>query len=240
MPWRPGGAPYILLEGMRLNEQMLAHLYRGELSRSDTWRTRLDTTTNWSLTTAAAVVSFTFASSEAPAAVIIVGGFLVLTFLFLEARRYRYYDLWIRRLRLIEDGYVAPLLRDDTPDPDALRELAELMTRPRLDIGFWDAVGLRFRRTYAPIFLVLVAAWAYKVYEHPAPARSFDEVLARARIGAVPGLAVVVIGAVVVAAGVGGLILSLRRPLPSGELRPRRRARRPVSAVFTRRLDTGS
>ncbi len=222
----------------RLNEQMVAHLYRGELSRSDTWRTRLDTTTNWALTTAAAVVSFSFASVQAPATIIIVGGFLVLTFLFLEARRYRYYDLWIRRLRLIEDGFIAPLLRDDTPDPDALSELAELMTRPRLTISLWDAAGLRFRRTYAPIFLVLVGAWTYKVYEHPEPARSFGEVLERARIGAVPGAAVMAIGAIAVVAGVVGFVLSLRRPLPSGELRPRRRGKRPVSAVFGRRART--
>jgi uncharacterized membrane protein len=221
-----------------VHEQIVAHLYRGELSRSDTWRTRLDTTTNWALTTAAAVVSFTFASPQSPAAVVIVGGILVLTFLFLEARRYRYYDLWIRRLRLIEDGFIAPMLRDDTPDPDALRELAELMTRPRLTISLWDAAALRFRRTYAPIFAVLNAAWLFKVYEHPTPARSLAEVLERARIGAIPGTAVFIVGGVVAAIGIIGFVVSMRRPLPSGELRPRPRGKRPVSAVFGQRAET--
>jgi uncharacterized membrane protein len=221
----------------RLNEQLLAHLYRGELSRSDTWRTRLDTTTNWALTTAAAVVSFTFASTESPAGVIIVGGILVLTFLFLEARRYRYYDLWIRRLRTIEDGFIAPMLRDDTPDPDALRDLAELMTRPRLVLSLWDAVGIRFRRTYAPIFAVLNIAWLFKVYEHPAPARSMADVLERARVGWIPGIVVFAVGGACVGVAIVGYVLSLRRPLPSGELRARRTGKRPVAAVF-RRADT--
>lgn len=48
---------------------------------------------------------------------------MVLTFLFMEARRYRYYDLWMRRVRLIEDGYGAPVLRREPVDDEALREL---------------------------------------------------------------------------------------------------------------------
>ena len=42
----------------------MAQLYRGELGRSDRWRTRLDTTTNWALTTAAAVISFGFGNAS--------------------------------------------------------------------------------------------------------------------------------------------------------------------------------
>ena len=38
----------------RLSEAAIGQLYRGELGRSDRWRMRLDTTTNWALTTTAA------------------------------------------------------------------------------------------------------------------------------------------------------------------------------------------
>ena len=48
--------------GLSLSDTAMAHLYRGELGRSDRWRTRLDTTTNWALTTTAAVISFGFAN----------------------------------------------------------------------------------------------------------------------------------------------------------------------------------
>ena len=40
----------------------LAHLYRGEVYRSTIWRTRLDTTTNWSVVTLGVALSITFAS----------------------------------------------------------------------------------------------------------------------------------------------------------------------------------
>ena len=35
----------------------LAHLYRGEMYRSTVWRTRLDTTTNWSVVTTGIALS---------------------------------------------------------------------------------------------------------------------------------------------------------------------------------------
>src|SRR6476660_284135 len=108
----------------QLSDTAMAHLYRGELGRSDRWRTRLDTTTNWALTTTAAVISFAFASPSTPHVTIIVGVWMVMTFLLIDARRYRYYDLWNRRVRLLEDGYWSPLLRREPVDPDALKELA--------------------------------------------------------------------------------------------------------------------
>ncbi|MBI1220678.1 MAG: DUF2270 domain-containing protein, partial [Rhodobacteraceae bacterium] len=37
----------------------LAHLYRGEVYRSTVWRTRLDTTTNWSVVTLGVALSIT-------------------------------------------------------------------------------------------------------------------------------------------------------------------------------------
>src|SRR6185295_7824618 len=36
--------------------------YRGEVQRSNTWRNRLDTTTNWAVITAGATLSFVFSS----------------------------------------------------------------------------------------------------------------------------------------------------------------------------------
>jgi uncharacterized membrane protein len=213
-------------------DPMLVHLYRGELNRSDTWRSRLDTTTNWALTTAAAVISFALSSREATHAIILAGGFLVLTFLVLEARRYRYYDLWIRRVRLLEDGLVAPVLRDDEPDREALRELASLMSRPRLDVSLLDAVGLRMRRTYGPIFLVLSAGWVFKIYEHPTHAESLAQAIERCRVGVIPATMVIALGTLVVLLLTALWVRSFRRPMPIGELRPRRQPRRPMAELF--------
>lgn len=205
----------------RPSETVLVHLYRGEVARSDNWRTRLDNTSNWALTTAAAVISFAFASPAASHAIILVGGFLVWTFLLVEARRYRYYDLWIRRVRLLEDGFVASVLRSEAPDPDLLHELADLITRPRLGISLSDAVGLRLRRVYAAIFFVLGLAWGVKIVMHPVM-----------HVGPIPGRAVLamVLGAAALTTFL--YVRSFTRPLPTGELHARRRGRRPLSAIF--------
>ena len=52
----------------------LAHLYRGEVYRSTVWRTRLDTTTNWSVVTLGVALSITFSSPGAsPLPLLLVG-----------------------------------------------------------------------------------------------------------------------------------------------------------------------
>ena len=52
----------------------LAHLYRGEVYRSTTWRTRLNSTTNWAVVTGGIALSATFSSAEAsPLPMVLVG-----------------------------------------------------------------------------------------------------------------------------------------------------------------------
>jgi hypothetical protein len=65
----------------------MAHFYRGEVTRSNTWRTRLDTTTYWAVLTAGATLSFTFSSPLSPHFVIPINSILVAVFLVMEARR---------------------------------------------------------------------------------------------------------------------------------------------------------
>jgi uncharacterized membrane protein len=215
----------------RPSETVLVHLYRGEVARSDNWRTRLDNTSNWALTTAAAVVSFSLGSADASHAILLMGSFLIWTFLLVEARRYRYYDQWIRRVRLLEDGFVASVLRAEPPDPDALRELADLITRPRLTVSLWDALGLRLRRLYAAILLVIGVAWLVKIAMHPTHATSFAVAVGRSHVGPIPGTLVLTV-VTMAALFTGTLYLrSFLRPLPTGELQARRR-RRPLSAIF--------
>ncbi|HZA50257.1 MAG TPA: DUF2270 domain-containing protein [Myxococcaceae bacterium] len=213
-------------EGAGISPTVMAHVFRGELSRSDTWRTRLDTTTNWALTTTAAVISFAFSSPAASHVVLLVGFWMVMTFLMIEARRYRYYDLWNRRVRLIEGGYWAPLLRRESIDSDAMRELAAEMARPQIQLSLFSAMATRMNRAYGPILLVLLISWFVKVYSHPRPVRSWEEFFEHAHLGPVPGAAVVVFlfGVTGVAALAFFTALVARPPL--GELKPRPRSKR--------------
>lgn len=215
-----------------ISETAMAQLFRGELSRSDTWRSRLDNTTNWSLTTTAAVVSFGF-SSTASHVVFIVGIWMVVSFLGIEARRYRYYDLWMRRVRLLEEGYWIPMLRREPVDPDSLRELVSLMERPQLQLSLFSAVSTRLNRAYGPILLVLNISWFVKVYSHspvpgspPMPPGSFGEFVERARVGPLHGGFVMLCLFLLVLVFSYLFAASFFTRAPLGELRSRPRGRR--------------
>src|SRR6187402_3676899 len=80
----------------------VAHLYRGEVYRSTIWRTRLDQTTNWAVVTTGLAMSLTFSGPYASPLPLILVGLLVIVFLLLESRRYRYFSVWRARCRLLE------------------------------------------------------------------------------------------------------------------------------------------
>ncbi|MBN1204992.1 MAG: DUF2270 domain-containing protein [Myxococcaceae bacterium] len=213
-------------EPLKLSDAAMAQLYRGELGRSDKWRTRLDTTTNWALTTTAAVISFGFANPASPHVTFLVGIWMVISFMIIEARRYRYYDLWNRRVRLLEDGYWAPILRHEPVDPDALRELAVELSRPQLHLSFFSAIATRLNRAYGPILIVLLLSWFVKMYSHPHPPSTFSEFVHRAHVGPVPGGLIMSVLAVASLLAAYLFISSFFVRAPLGELRPRARPRR--------------
>src|SRR5262245_17025546 len=104
-------------DASNLNTAMV-HLYRAEVTRANSWRARLDVTTNWALLSTAAAISFAFGQQNTHHSVIILNTLLITLFLFLEARRYRYYELWSYRVRLMESDFFAPLLVSPfRPDP---------------------------------------------------------------------------------------------------------------------------
>src|SRR5437016_6703882 len=91
----------------------LSHLYRGEVYRSTVWRTRLDSSTNWAVVTTGIALSATYASAEASPLPMVLVGLLVTVFLVFEARRYRYFNVWRARARLLETDFYAPMLRGE-------------------------------------------------------------------------------------------------------------------------------
>ena len=176
----------------------MIHLYRGEVTRSNTWRMRLDSTTNWAVVTTGAALSFAFGNtSPNTALVILIDTLLVLLFLFIEARRYRYYELWANRVRIMETNFFAGLLSPPfLPSTSWANQIAESLKYPRFPISLMEALGRRYRRNYAPIFLILAVSWNIKIFIHPLPARTWETFLERAAIGPVAGWAVLLIGIV--------------------------------------------
>jgi len=176
----------------------LVHFYRGEVQRSNVWRSRLDATTNWAVITAGATLSFVFSSPDNPHFAIPINSILVSIFLFMEARRYRYYEVWANRVRVLETGYFAPMLSHQTipPDKQWAEHIAADLLSPHFTISEWEAVGRRLRSNYLWIFILLALSWTLKVYLHPFPATTFETFINRAQVGLVPGWTVILFGAI--------------------------------------------
>lgn len=200
----------------------MIHFYRGEVQRSNTWRNRLDTTTNWAVLTAGATLSFVFSSASNPHFVIPINSILVAIFLVMEARRYRYYEIWSSRVRVLETGYFAQLLAPESVplDESWAQHLASDLITPHFTISEWEAVGRRLRRNYLWIFALLALSWNLKVYLHPLPARDFDAFIERATVGVVPGWFIFVFGVIFNAAIAIFAIGTVRLREATGEVLP--------------------
>lgn len=213
----------------------MVHFYRGEVQRSNTWRNRLDTTTNWAVITAGATLSFVFSSPSNPHFVIPINSILVAIFLIMEARRYRYYEIWSSRVRVMETGYFAPMLAPngtEVYDEEWSAHLASDLLTPHFTISEWEAIGRRLRRNYLWIFALLALSWNLKVYLHPLPAYNFDVFLDRATVGVVPGSAIFVIGVIFNMAVIVFAIATVRLREATGEVLPRHDfALRPLQRV---------
>jgi uncharacterized membrane protein len=174
----------------------IAHLYRAEIYRSTVWRTRLDSTTNWAVVTTGIALSATFSSASASPLPMALVGLIVTMFLLLEARRYRYFNIWRARARLLETEFYTPMLRGEPLQTDAQwsRLLAGDYCEPRYHVSLARAAGRRLRRTYAYIFVIHALAYYGKLAIHPTPLSTLAELWERAAIGPISGVAVVFAG----------------------------------------------
>ncbi|WP_425050177.1 DUF2270 domain-containing protein [Psychromarinibacter sp. S121] len=200
----------------------IAHLYRAEVYRSTLWRTRLDTTTNWAVVTLGIALSLTFASPNASALPLVLVGVLLLFFLFLEARRYRFFNVWRARCRWMETHFYAPMLNDGDLhlEEDWQKTLAQDYWRPKYHIGLMVAVGRRVRSSYLWLLLIQGLAYAGKLVVHPTPAQSVGQIVERAVVGPIPGEMMIGLGLVYVglstAVAVWSLLYDRKRALSRG------------------------
>lgn len=176
----------------------LAHLYRGEMHRMKYWRERLDKTTNWAVVVMAAILTWAFSSESNPHYVLLVGMVAITFFLGVEARRYRGYDIWRTRVRLLQENVFAYALDEgeSLPDPDWREKLSEDYRRPTMKLTPEQAVAHRLRRIYLPLFLLMLVAWSIRV-----TAFAGETWPTSASIGPVPGI--------VVSGVVAGFVLTL-------------------------------
>ncbi len=171
----------------------MVHLYRGELGEATAWRSRIDTTSHWAVVLSATALSFVFSESGSERHVLIPVISLFCTFLLLmEARRYRFYDIWRSRARMIEINFYRPML-DGSPAslPDWRQTLAHDMVWPHYHMPWWEAVGRRLRRNYQWIYMILLASWVVVLMSGPTPTTDLNTILTRAAIGPFSGRLVI-------------------------------------------------
>ncbi|MCB1388582.1 MAG: DUF2270 domain-containing protein [Rhodobacteraceae bacterium] len=204
----------------------IAHLYRGEVYRSTIWRTRLDTTTNWSVVTLGVALSISFSSPDAAPLPLVLVGVLIALFLALEARRYRYFNVWRARARWLEVHFFAPMLTEGDLhlEEDWQRTLAEDYLRPTYHISLLASVGRRIRSNYLWILLIQTLAYAGKIAVHPTPVQGWAQAVERADVGPLPGEVMIFGGAIYVALWMGIAVWSWRHDVARARRRGRQRA----------------
>jgi uncharacterized membrane protein len=187
---------------------VMTHFYRAEVERVVTWRTRFDEPSYWAVTVMAGLLAWAFSGFETPHYVLLIGMVTLTMFAFIEAHRYRTYEIWRSRVRLLQENFFADAFDPSTElEREGWREaLARDLRSPALKISFSEAFARRLKRIYLPLLLVLLAGWLVRITVFE-PGTTW--VLA-ARIATIPGG--VVVAAVAVFYGVLLAVVIRSRP----------------------------
>ncbi len=139
----------------------------------------------------AAILTWAFSSVDNPHYIILVGMLVVSLFLFIEARRYRDYDVYRSRVRLFQQNLLADALdpSEGIEHEDWRSKLSRDYRAPTLKVSTWEATANRLRRIYLPLLAVLLVAWLFRITAF-APDES---PLVTATIAVIPGIFVVVL-----------------------------------------------
>ena len=128
---------------------VMVHFYRAEVARSTSWRQRLDATTNWAVLISAAMMSFAFATPEHSHFLLLLSNLVIFVFLLIEARRYRFFEVYRARVRMLEENFIQPIVtrRLDSPMKRWREEIADDLDQPKYKTTLWQAVGFPISTT---------------------------------------------------------------------------------------------
>lgn len=198
-------APLLVNEACRLEDEplerpeylsVMVHFYRAEVGRSTLWRQRLDATTNWAVLTCAGMLSFTFATPSNTHILLLLSNLMIFAFLLIEARRYRYFEVYRARVRMLEENFLLPIVTRhlESPRIQWRQEVAADLDRPKFKSTLLQAIGFRLRRNYLLVFGVILGAWWVKLGMHPTVADSALEIWERAAVGHFGSMFVGIVG----------------------------------------------
>jgi uncharacterized membrane protein len=146
------------------------------------------------------MLSVSLSTRDSHHGVLIFAMLLIMLLLGIEARRYRFFDVYRARVRQFERHYFAQIF---SPQADFasnwLLILGESLRAPKFLISYRVAFARRLRRNYIYMFLILLLAWVLKLSTPSLQAEatqggfahSLRDAIANAVLGPLPGWLVV-------------------------------------------------
>lgn len=174
----------------------MSHFYRGEMGRIMVWRQRLDVTTNWAITSSTAIITIAFSTREVPHIIFFFNLAIVWVLLWIEARRYRFYDAFRARVRMLEAHFLVPMVMENREmlQGEWKKLVCEDLILPCFKISKLEAIGRRLKRNYVFIFILILVAWVTKIFLHaPMAMNSVPSFYHALRVGHIPSWLVALI-----------------------------------------------
>ena len=86
--------------------------------------------------------------------------------LWIEARRYRFYDAFRARVRMLEAHFLVPMVMENRAmlQGEWKKLVCEDLILPCFKISKFEAVGRRLKRNYVFIFILIMVAWMTKLF----------------------------------------------------------------------------
>jgi len=153
------------------------------------WRQRLDITTNWAITSSTAIITIAFANREVPHIIFFFNLAIVWVMLWIEARRYRFYDAFRARVRMLEAHFLVPMVMENRQmlQGEWKKLVCEDLILPSFKISKLEAIGRRLKRNYVFIFILIMVAWVTKIFLHATEPITSSRALYHAlRVGHIP------------------------------------------------------
>jgi len=121
----------------------------------------LDTTTNWAIISSLAILTASLNNPGYASEGILLGMYANLVFLAIEARRFRFFDVWRARVRMIEENFYGGILRRDQVSPYESwgEKVAEDLLRPKFHMTRMQAIRARLGRNFLFIFAFMLLAY---------------------------------------------------------------------------------
>jgi uncharacterized membrane protein len=169
------------------------------------WRDRIDRTSNWAITVVAALLSVSLSTPTSHHGVLLFGMMLITLLLLIEARRYRFFDVYRARIRQMERSYFAQILAPEAElNLDWAASIAKSLRAPSFLLSYHEALQRRLRRNYCWMYAIMLLAWILKIstpklQTESAPAaaaHSWSYISDNAALGPIPGWPVIAIVAV--------------------------------------------